>query len=120
MSDYPEPRFCAYVGMPKALYLQSFAEYVKSIFEDDVYLVGSALQTKSWKDLDIVVVISDKKWEGYGFGDPQKRFGNKKWAALCMSISCFGKHLIGCEIDFQIHQKSYVDEVYQNNPRIKI
>lgn len=117
--DYPEPRFLGYVGMPRALYLEMYARYLKDIFNADVYLVGSVLKTKSWKDIDIIVVLSDNEWERYGFGDPQKRFKNKRWAAYCMGLSCFGKQLVGCEIDFQIHQESY-NLIHKDDPKLLI
>jgi len=71
IEDYPEPRFCGYVGMPRALYLKIFANYIKDIFSQDVYLVGSSLSKKDWHDLDIVVIMPDKIWDDYKFGNPK-------------------------------------------------
>jgi len=115
--DYPEPRFCGYVGMPRALYLQEFAGYVGDIFEADVFLVGSALKTKKWHDLDVVVILSDESWASYGFGPPRARFHNGKWIAYCMAISSLGRKLVGCDIDFQIAQKSYVDKLHSGDKK---
>jgi hypothetical protein len=117
--DYPEPRFCGYVGMPRALYLEAFAKYVRDIFHADVFLVGSALKTKEWHDLDVVVILSDEQWDQYGFGDPKDRFKNKSWIAYCMAISCLGKKLVGCDIDFQVHQASY-SQIHKDDPRLLI
>jgi hypothetical protein len=119
MDDYPEPRFFGYVGMPRALYLKMYAEFIDDIFDTNIYLVGSALKRKNWKDIDVVAVLSDQRWESYGFGDPQKRFYNKRWAAYCMSLSSFGKQLIGCEVDFQIHQESYT-LIHEGDPKLLI
>ncbi len=120
VTDYPEPRFCGYVGMPKALYLESFARYVRDIFSANVYLVGSALETKEWHDLDVVVVLSDEEWSRYEFGDPENRFKNKKWIAYCMAISNLGKELVDCEVDFQVHQMSYNNKVYKQEATLEI
>jgi len=118
-SDYPEPRFCGYVGMPRALYLESFARYVRDIFDTDVLLVGSALKTKDWHDLDIVVVLSDDEWDRYGFGDPKDRFQNKRWGAYCLAVSNLGKKIVDCDVDFQVHQKSY-NKIHDQDAELKI
>jgi len=117
---YPELRFCGFVGMPRALYLKSFAEHVKNIFETNVYLVGSALETKDWHDLDIVAVLSDEQWSKFDFGEPINRFENKKWIAYCLALSNFGKSIIGCEIDFQIIQKSYDLQTFKDNKKLEL
>lgn len=120
MEDYPEKRFLGYVGMPKALYLDMFGRYVRDMFDSDVFLVGSALKTKDWKDIDVVVVISDSLWNNLGFGDPSNRFKNKKWISYCLSISSFGKSLLGCEVDFQIHSKTHSETIHTNDPKCEI
>lgn len=107
MNDYTEPRFNGYVGMPTALYLDEYARHLKSAFDSDVYLVGSSLQTKEWNDLDVRVIFSDEKFKDMGFGDPEKRFKNKKWISLCLAYSCLGKSMTGYIVDFQIMQESY-------------
>lgn len=118
-NSYPEPRFCGYVGMPRALNLEIFATHVENMFNANVYLVGSALITKDWHDLDVVVVLSDSQWHDFGFGDPKNRFKNKKWISFCLVISNFGKKLIDCEIDFQITNESY-DVIHVNDGKLKI
>ena len=77
---YTEPRFNGFVGMPAALYLDEFARRVQSVFNTDVYLVGSALEHKNWHDLDIRVILSDERFAECG--KPQNRFLNGKWIAL--------------------------------------
>lgn len=58
-SKYTEPRFNGYVGMPAALYLDEFGRHLRAMFNTEVYLVGSALTTKDWHDLDVRVILSE-------------------------------------------------------------
>lgn len=109
-----------YVGMPKALYLTAFAKYVYDLFNSNVYLVGSALNTKSWHDLDVITILPDNVWNNFNFGKPELRFNNKKWIAYCIMISSFGKSLLNCEVDFQIHQYSYSNKLHPNDPKLLI
>ena len=109
LSDYTEPRFNGYVGMPAALHLDEYARYLRHAFDSEVYLVGSSLYTKEWNDLDVRVILSDDRFKAMGFGDPETRFRNKKWISLCLAYSCLGEKMIGHTIDFQITQQSYDD-----------
>jgi hypothetical protein len=105
MDNYNEPRFNGFVGMPAALYLDEFARLLRDYFKAPVYLVGSALERKDWHDLDIRVILPDERFE---FGDPAKRFWNAKWISACLAFTALGEKMIGCKIDFQIEQESYV------------
>lgn len=118
-SEYPEPRFCGFVGMPRALLLKTFANHIKDIFDSNVYLVGSALETKDWHDLDIVVVLSDDVWTKYGFGETYLRCLNKKWVAYCLAISTLGKKMLECEVDFQIINES-IHKVFDQHKRLEL
>lgn len=110
MENFNEKRFNGYVGMPRALKLNQFAAHVKQAFNayNNVYLVGSALKTKEWHDLDIVVILSDEEWARH-FVSPESRFLDPKWIALVLAFSALGKEMLECAVDFQIHPKSYSD-----------
>lgn len=107
MENYNEPRYNGFVGMPAALYLDEFARLLRGFFQTEVYLVGSALERKDWHDLDIRVILPDDRF--VEFGEPDKRFWNLKWTALCLAFTALGEKMIGCKIDFQVEQQSYVE-----------
>lgn len=92
--------------MPAALHLDEFARLLRDFFKAPVYLVGSALDRKDWHDLDIRVILSDEEF--YPYGDPARRFWNAKWISVCLAFTALGEKMIGCKIDFQVEQESYV------------
>jgi len=105
--------------MPAALYLDEFARHLRAVFDTEVYLVGSALITKDWHDLDVRVILPDETFASMGFGTPEERFHNKKWISLCLAYSSLGKQLTGHMIDFQITQQSY-DDLHCKDERLPI
>ena len=97
------------VGMPAAHYLDEFAGHVSSAFDDHygVFLVGSALKSKQWRDVDVRIILPDERYAKMGFGNPFHQ--NAKRAALEMAFSALGKHMTGLPIDFQIQQQTDAD-----------
>lgn len=47
------------VGMPAYLLLQEFGSQVWHAFGTPPYLVGSALDGKQWRDVDIRLILAD-------------------------------------------------------------
>lgn len=115
-----EPLFNGYVGMPAALHLDEFARHLRSMFGTEVYLVGSALTTKDWHDLDVRVILSDESFSAMGFENPENRFHNKKWISLCLAYSALGKQIVGHTIDFQIVPQSYANLYHSKDPSLPI
>jgi hypothetical protein len=98
------------VGMPAALWLNEFGSQVWSAFDEVPYLVGSAIYEKTWRDVDVRVLLSDKEYKRMGLGDPDDPHRNGKWVALCLAFSALGKKMTGLPIDFQIQQTTYANK----------
>jgi hypothetical protein len=100
------------IGMPQALLLNEFGSQVWSFFGEPPYLVGSALYTKRWRDVDIRLILSDKVYADMGFGCPSSTHTNHKWVSACLAYSALGKSMTGLPIDFQIQQQSHANRAY--------
>ncbi len=92
------------VGMPVYLLLQEFGSQVWHAFGTPPYLVGSALDGKQWRDVDVRLILDDETWEAMGLGDPEpsRALRHGKWVALCLAFSALGQQMTGLPIDFQI------------------
>lgn len=104
------------VGMPQALLLQQFGEYVLHAFGHVCYHVGSSLKDKAYRDVDVRLLLPDNVYESMGLGDPKFQHQNKRWVALVLAWSTFGKALTGLPIDFQIQQSTRAN-AEEPNPR---
>lgn len=94
-------------GMPASLWLDEFGLLVYHAFGKHPYLVGSALEGKQWRDVDVRVILDDEEWDRQGFGKPDER--TPKWIALVLAFAELGRRMTGLPIDFQIQQQSYAN-----------
>lgn len=100
------------VGMPETLLLEEFGYLVWSAFGDHPYHVGSSVFNKTWRDVDVRLILEDEEYERMGLGDPKHPHHNKKWVALTLAFSALGTQMTGLPIDFQIQQQSDANATY--------
>jgi hypothetical protein len=104
------------VGMPASIRLEHFGEIVNDAFGAVPYLVGSALQGKGWRDVDVRVILSDEEFERQIGPLTKPLMLNARWAALCLAFATLGREMTGLPIDFQIQQQS-VANAEEDGPR---
>jgi len=106
------------VGMPAALLLEEFGSQVWAAFGSPPYLVGSALKTTAWRDVDVRLILDDDTYAAWGLGEPdaasQRLSG--KWVSLCLAYSALGKAITGLPVDFQIQQQTRANKEH-DGPR---
>jgi hypothetical protein len=106
------------VGMPANLLLHEFGSQVWHAFGTPPYHVGSSLMNKTWRDVDVRLMLSDEAYAAWGLGDPRYPHTNGKWVALCLAFSALGQQMTILPIDFQIQQQSHANAEYdQQHPR---
>ncbi len=101
------------VGQPQGILLREFGGYVYAAFGEVPYHVGSSLELKDgWRDVDVRVLLTDEEWARLQLGRPENPHGNKRWEALTLAWSAFGRALTGLPIDFQLQQRSHANATY--------
>lgn len=108
------------VGMPACILLQQFGQHIYNAFGHVPYWVGSSVTSKSdWRDVDVRVLIPDDEYERAGYGDPKVyprgTHENWKWCSTILAWSCFGRHLTGLPIDFQVQPLGWANEHEKGN-----
>lgn len=103
--------------MPMSLYLQEFGSQVWAAFGCLPYHVGSSLRGKTWRDVDVRVILEDAEYKAMGFGHPDHPHQNLKWVAMVMAFSALGKQITGLLIDFQIQQQTKANKESGGEPR---
>lgn len=107
-----------FVGMPAALYLQEFGSHVWAAFGQPPYLVGSALLTKQWRDVDVRLILDDEEYVRLGLGAPNRSGSqNAKWVSLCMAYSALATKMTGLPVDFQIQAMSRANQIWGGEKR---
>jgi hypothetical protein len=100
------------VGMPTTLLLDEFGYLVWCAFGNYPYHVGSSVFNKTWRDVDVRLILSDEEYERMELGDPKNPHVNRKWVAMTLAFSALGKTMTGLPIDFQIQQQSDANTTY--------
>lgn len=102
------------VGQPQGMLLNEFGERLRDAFGEIAYHVGSSLNDKtvSWRDVDVRLMLDDDVWESMNLGNPDNPHGSRKWRALCIVFSEYGRNLTGLPIDFQLQQKTHANTHY--------
>lgn len=98
------------VGMPAQLHLHRFGQMVREAFGEIPYWVGSSLDSSTWRDVDVRLMLSDEDYAKEGFGDPKRPHENAKWSATCAAWSALGLQMTGLPIDFQIQDTSTANQ----------
>lgn len=89
------------VGGPQYVRLRMFGAMLVSVFDDMAYLVGSAASSKSWRDVDVVVMVCPEKF--YKWAGAHGARG-EKWRILCLAFSALGAEITGLPIDFKLQE----------------
>jgi hypothetical protein len=101
------------VGMPSGILLQIFGQIVFEAFGAFPYHVGSSVNNKVWRDVDVRLILPDEEYENlFGSFNEHTEFLNLKWQSLCLAFSSLGKEMTGLPIDFQIQQMTFANEKY--------
>jgi len=103
--------------MPAGIWLNKFGVIIRDYFGHVPYHVGSSLNSKDWRDVDVRLILPDDECEAM-FGD-QPNFTNPKWAAIVLAFCALGKEMTGLPIDFQIQPQTWANKTYPmaENPR---
>ncbi len=100
--------------MPAGIWLGKFGVIVRDYFGHVAYHVGSSLDRKDFRDVDVRLILPDDEFEEL-FGQPPN-MANKKLAAVTLAFCALGKEMTGLPVDFQIQSTSHANAAY-SGPR---
>lgn len=98
-------------GMPQGIWLQKFGTIVADYFGHTAYQVGSSLDTKDWRDVDVRLILPDDEFEAL-YGANASAIGTPKLAAITLAFAALGKEMTGLPVDFQIQSMSHANDRY--------
>ncbi len=105
-----------FIGAPAFFNLNQACRVVSDAFGfGSVFLVGSALDRRDYRDVDVRCVIDDAVYARLfpGIGPPS--YMNPLWSLLCSSISLYLSQHSGLPVDFQIQQQTAANETYNGH-----
>lgn len=110
-SEEPAPMKRAnYIGVPQFFNLNQACRVITEAFGFCVYLVGSSLRTKDYRDVDVRCILADEEFDRLFpncVGDPKLPMHlDARWSIICSSISLYLSQHSGLPIDFQIQRQT--------------
>ena len=96
----------SYIGAPEAYSLDQVANFVNKAFGGTCYLVGSATETRDFRDVDVRMIFSNEKYVAL-FGDTHGGH-SYFWSLVCVSVSEYMTKRTGLKVDFQIQKRANV------------
>ncbi|MEO3860914.1 hypothetical protein [Acrocarpospora sp. B8E8] len=111
----PEPRpqtGAAGVGMPALIHLNAWGRDLHEAFGHTPYLVGSAAVGKTWRDVDVRLMLPDDEFDQLfpSYHSPGRT--HDRWSLLCAAISELGRIRTGLPIDFQFQRTTNANAAY--------
>ncbi len=97
-------------GMPAGIWLGKFGTIVRDYFGHTAYHVGSSLDRKDFRDVDVRLILPDDEFAAM-FGQVQNT-ANRKLAAVTLAFAALGSQMTGLPIDFQIQPMSHANRAY--------
>lgn len=95
-----------YIGAPQFFDLNQACRVITDAFGLHLYLVGSSLTKRDYRDVDLRLILPDEDYDRMfpGIGDSPQR--DALWSLMCSSISLYLSQHSGLPVDFQIQQRT--------------
>jgi hypothetical protein len=102
-----------YIGAPEFFHLNMLCQIVNSAFGDyGTYLVGSALKTRNYRDVDLRHIMADEQFDKMFPSAGANPYYDAYWSLVCSAISEWLSKRSGLPIDFQIQKQSDANKQY--------
>lgn len=106
-----------WLGAPEAYNLNQVATVLNAAFGYHSYLVGSCLERRDHRDVDVRCILDDIEFDRLFRSHDLNYSTNGLWSLMCTSISEWLSNRTGLKIDFQIQRQSDANEQYHGRPR---
>ncbi|RWB66591.1 hypothetical protein [Mesorhizobium sp.] len=104
----------SYIGVPAVFKLELALKHLNDAYDGfGCYVVGSSLERPDWRDVDVVLILSDEDFQRE-FPNADHRSGafelDTKWLLNSVAISGWLKEQTGLPIDFKIQPQTWANE----------
>ena len=98
----------SYVGAPHFFNLNQACLVLNSAFPGDKYLVGSSLEKRDYRDVDVRTIMDDDEFKRLF---PQGGYERDPfWSIICASMSLWLSQHSGLPVDYQIQGRTFAND----------
>ena len=102
-----------YIGAPEMFLLNQACRPLTDAFGPHLYLVGSSLERRDYRDVDVRCILPDEEFDHLFPGAFGVNYGlHALWSVMCSSISLMLARHSGLPIDFQIQRRTEANKEY--------
>jgi hypothetical protein len=102
-----------YIGAPGYYLLNQACRVVVEAFGFHLYLVGSAIERRDYRDVDLRLILPDDEFDALFPGLSSSPHLDARWSLMCTSISLLLSKASGLPVDFQVQRQT---EANLDNP----
>lgn len=95
-----------YIGAPEFYDLNAACRTITEAYGHHLYLVGSALKKRDFRDVDLRLILPDAQFDALFPGMTGGWWLDARWSLMCSSISLWLTRRSALPIDFQIQRQS--------------
>lgn len=101
---------------PAGHLLHAAAHAVNEAYGHPCYLVGSALEDRNYRDIDVRIIMPNEEWHKWFGKLPYVE--NPRWMFFCMATSLYFRKATGLDVDFQVQREGWVQETDKKKRRV--
>ncbi len=113
VSSEPKTR-ATWIGAPQMFRLHHACAVLVRAFGVRTYLVGSSLQRRDFRDVDVRTILDDEDFDrmfpGVAGHNPER---SALWSLVCTSIALYLSESSGLPVDYQIQRQTNANEEHQ-------
>lgn len=97
-------------GVPGAMHLEAFGQAIADAFGHCPYHVGSSATSKTWRDVDVRLILDDDRFHALFPGFASAHHVDAWWSLFCAAMSELGRARTGLPVDFQVQSMTEANE----------
>jgi hypothetical protein len=108
------------IGSPACLLLDTFGQWVLDAFGHVAYHVGSSARGKTWRDVDVRLILPDDEFAALFPGYARAHGNDARWSLLCAALSGEARRMTHLPVDFQFQPVSHSTARYSGHVRVPL
>lgn len=110
----------SYIPASAQFALDAASEAIHGAYDSyGVFLVGSCLERKDFRDVDVRCILADDEFEAL-FPKDETQVLRPRWQVQCLALSAWLRSMTGLPIDFQFQKISVANERFKGARRVSL
>ncbi|NUP12955.1 MAG: hypothetical protein HOW73_43500 [Polyangiaceae bacterium] len=95
-----------FIGAPQFFDLNMACRLVTEAYGFHLYLVGSALERRDHRDVDLRLILPDEEFRAMFPGMANGGWTDARWSLFCSAVSLWLSRQSGLKVDFQVQSQT--------------